>query len=160
MDLQLNGKRALVTGGSRGIGRAIARTLLDEGAQVVIAARNAEAVDAAARELAAGVGTVHGMVVDTTDDASVATLVARIEHAVGGLEILVNAAARPGAPPTVPGVAGVDTAAVLEDFNTKVLGYLRVARSVSPLLVKGGWGRIINVCGLAARLTAASPADP
>lgn len=157
MDLQLNGKRALVTGGSRGIGRAIARTLAEEGARVVIAARNAEAVEAAARELAAGGHEVLGMAADTTDEASVAALAARIDREMGGLEILVNAAARPGAPPVIPGAAGVDTVAVLEDFNTKVLGYLRVARSVSPLLVRGGWGRIVNICGLAARLTGSIP---
>ena len=157
MNLQLSGKRALVTGGSRGIGLAIARTLAEEGAQVVIAARDGAAVTSAVRELGAAGHQVLGMTADTTDEASVVALTARIEHELGGLEILVNAAARPGAPPAVPGAAGVDTTAVLEDFNTKVLGYLRVARAVSPLLVRGGWGRIVNICGLAVRLTGSIP---
>jgi NAD(P)-dependent dehydrogenase (short-subunit alcohol dehydrogenase family) len=158
MDLQLSGKRALVTGGSRGIGRAIAQALVDEGARVVIAARNTNEVRAAARAIAsAAAGEVHGLPVDTTDDASVTALVSGALAALGGLDILINAAARPGSPPEVPGIAGVQSSAVLEDLNTKVLGYLRVAKAVAPHLVHNGWGRIINISGLSARLTGSIP---
>lgn len=158
MDLQLAGKRALVTGGSRGIGRAIARALLDEGVRVVIAARDAQVVGQAARELAEATGgEAHGLTVDTRDDASVDALVAEAVARLGGLDIVVNAAARPGSPPAVPGIAGVASDYLLEEVNTKVVGYLRVARATAPHLVANGWGRIINLSGLAARQTGSLP---
>jgi len=154
MDLELSGRRALVTGGSRGIGRAIAKALLDEGARVVIAARDRDAVGRAAIELAeASGGEVHGLTADTRDDDAVNALVANAVAALGGLDIVVNAAARPGSPPEVPGIAGVSSAYILEEIDTKLVGYLRVARAAAPHLVANGWGRIINISGLAARQT-------
>jgi len=154
MDLELSGRRALVTGGSRGIGRAIAKALLDEGVRVVIAARDQDAVGRAAIDLAeASGGEVHGLSVDTRDDDAVNALVADAVAALGGLDIVVNAAARPGSPPEVPGIAGVSSAYILEEIDTKLVGYLRVARAAAPHLVANGWGRIINISGLAARQT-------
>ena len=97
MDLQLGGKRALVTGGSKGIGRAIALQLALEGADVVIAARRASDLEAAARDLAKEtVRKIVGLTVDTKNDASIKALVAGAVEALGGLDILVNAAAMPG----------------------------------------------------------------
>jgi NAD(P)-dependent dehydrogenase (short-subunit alcohol dehydrogenase family) len=158
MDLQLNGKRALVTGGSRGIGRAIARALLDEGVRVVIAARDGHAVTRSATDLAGATqGEVHGLIVDTREDASVDALIEASVAALGGLDIVVNAAARPGAAPDVAGIAGVSSAYILEEINTKLVGYLRVARAATPHLVANGWGRIINISGLAARQTGTIP---
>ena len=158
MDLQLSGKRAIVTGGSRGIGKAIARALLDEGVRVVIAARDRGQVDQAARDLAAATGgEVHGLTVDTRDDASVDALVADAVETLGGLDIVVNAAARPGATPSVPGIAGVTSDYLLEEINTKLVGYLRVARAAAPYLIANQWGRIINISGLAARRTGTIP---
>jgi len=158
MDLQLSGRKALVTGGSRGIGRAIAHALLEEGVRVVIAARDAETIARTVAELAAATGgEVHGLTVDTRDDASVDALVDGAVQALGGLDIVVNSAARPGSPPAVPGVAGVESAYLLEEINTKLVGYLRVARAAAPHLVAGGWGRIINISGLAARSTGSIP---
>jgi NAD(P)-dependent dehydrogenase (short-subunit alcohol dehydrogenase family) len=91
MDVQLNGKRALVTGGSKGIGRAIARQLGLEGVDLVVATRNAADLDIAARELAAETGRqIVGLTVDTQDDGSVKALVAGTVAALGGLDILVN----------------------------------------------------------------------
>src|ERR1700720_1849866 len=107
MDLYLSGKRALVTGGSRGIGRAIAGQLAREGARVVVASRNAQSARDTAVELAAECGAdVVGLSVDTGDDASVRGLVQNVIAHLGGLDILVNAAAKPGTPPAVPGIAG------------------------------------------------------
>ncbi|KEQ53573.1 SDR family NAD(P)-dependent oxidoreductase [Sphingobium chlorophenolicum] len=152
MDLQLSGKRAIVTGGSRGIGKAIARALAEEGVRVVIASRDLDAGRATANELARKTGgEIHALAADTRDDARVDALIADAVALLGGLDIVVNNAARPGAPPAVPGVAGVESAYLLEELDTKLVGYLRVARAAAPHLVANGWGRIINISGLAAR---------
>jgi NAD(P)-dependent dehydrogenase (short-subunit alcohol dehydrogenase family) len=152
MDLKLAGKRAIVTGGSRGIGKAIARALLHEGVRVVISGRDGEVANAAANELAEATGgEVHAAIADTRSDEAVNALVARAVDLLGGLDIVVNNAARPGAAPQVPGVAGALSDYLLDELNTKLVGYLRVARAAAPHLVAGGWGRIINISGLAAR---------
>src|SRR4051794_8098650 len=86
MDLHLRGRRALVTGGSRGIGLQIARTLLDEGVDVAIAARDPERLAKAAAELAAlgHDAKVVPVTVDTGDDASVRAAVAAVDDRLGG----------------------------------------------------------------------------
>jgi NAD(P)-dependent dehydrogenase (short-subunit alcohol dehydrogenase family) len=154
MDLQLNGKRALVTGGSKGIGRAIARQLALEGVDLVIAARNAADLDIAVRDLAAETGRkIVGLSVDTQDDNSVRALVAGTVAALGGLDILVNAAAKPGGQAPPPKLAEITNDLFWDDVNVKVMGYLRTAREAAPHMAAGGWGRIINISGLAARQT-------
>ncbi|WP_226016972.1 SDR family NAD(P)-dependent oxidoreductase [Novosphingobium sp. FKTRR1] len=158
MDLLLSGKRALVTGGSKGIGRAIARALLDEGVRVVIPGRDGAAAQAAAQALADETGgEVHALVADTRSDAEVDALVNGAAERLGGLDIVVNNAARPGLPAAIPGVAGVESAVLLDELDTKLVGYLRVARAATPHLVANGWGRIINISGLAARQTTTIP---
>lgn len=154
MDLQLKGKRALITGGSGGMGKAIARAFLDEGVRVVVAARNADRIKQAAAELAAASkGEAHGLTVDTMDDASVNALIAAAVEKLGGIDIVVNTAASPGAVQKAPGVANLTSEFILEHINTKLVGYLRVARAAAPYLTANGWGRIINLGGLASRLT-------
>jgi NAD(P)-dependent dehydrogenase (short-subunit alcohol dehydrogenase family) len=99
MDLELAGKRALVTGASRGIGLAVARELAREGARVVLAARDPTRLDAAATALAGETGAeVHGLTVETGEDTSVRRLVEGVVARLGGLDILVNAAATTGPP--------------------------------------------------------------
>ena len=152
MDLELTGKRALVTGGSRGIGKAIALQLATEGVDVAIAARTLAPLEAAARELAAATGRkVVPIVADMGDDAAVASLVEKAVQALGGIDILVNDAAAPGG--TVPSakIEQVMADNLLFDVNVKVAGYLRAAKAVAPHMAKGGWGRIINIGGGAAR---------
>ena len=153
MDLGLSGKRALVTGGSRGVGKAVARELAREGVAVAICARDAKATEAAAAELSAETGgRVVAFRADTGKEADVKRLVADAAEALGGLDILVNNAARVG------GTGGPDTLAelnepmLLEDFNVKVLGYLRCAREAARHMEPGGWGRIVNIDGMAARV--------
>src|SRR5580704_10024499 len=152
MDLQLAGKKAIVTGGSRGIGKAIARQLALEGVDVGIAARDAERIDSAVAELSASTGRrIVGHPCDAWDDASVAEMVAALAGALGGVDVLVNAAAMPGGITPPPKLANVTTEALFAEVNIKVMGYLRCARQVAPLMIAQRWGRIINVSGLAAR---------
>jgi len=154
MDLHLTGRRALVTGGSSGLGRAIARQLALEGARVAIAARDEMRLAVAAKELSEEVSAaIFAAVVDTSSDASVKSLVEMAVSELGGLDILVNAAAKPGGQGPVPGLAGLTEEAFWEDINVKVLGYLRTAREAAPHMTADGWGRIINISGLAARQT-------
>jgi NAD(P)-dependent dehydrogenase (short-subunit alcohol dehydrogenase family) len=153
MDLELAGKRAVVTGGSRGIGLAIARALAAEGCDVALIARDAAALDAAAGALAAASGrVVIGVPCDTGDDDAVAAMAAEVNRRLGGADILVNAAARPNTGAVV-GIDGFDAAEFGEQVNVKVLGYLRCARAFVPGMRAAGWGRIINISGLAARST-------
>jgi len=154
MDLKLLGKRAIVTGGSRGIGKAIARTLAEEGVDVVISARGKDALDATATELTDETGsTVTGVVADTGSDESVANLITEANKILGGIDILVNCAARPGGQNAVPTLAGVTAEEFNDHMNVKVMGYLRCARDVAPIMAAQGWGRIINISGMASRNT-------
>lgn len=154
MDLQLNGKRAIVTGGSKGIGRAIARQLALEGVNVVIAARNAVELDIAAHELANETGQkIIGIALDTKDDGSVKALVSGTVSTLGGVDILVNAAAKPGGQTPPPKLSEITDDVFWDDVDVKVMGYLRMAREVAPHMAAAGWGRIINISGLAARQT-------
>src|SRR4051812_16605425 len=89
MDLGLRGKVALVTGGSRGIGKAIAKSLLDEGCSVAICARNVERLDSAVGELG-GPPRVLGVVADTTNASAVTHCVDAALEAFGRIDILVN----------------------------------------------------------------------
>jgi NAD(P)-dependent dehydrogenase (short-subunit alcohol dehydrogenase family) len=150
MDLQLTGKRALVVGGTKGIGRAAAVTLAREGAVVTVAARHVVTDVAAALAVETG-GTVHGVVIDSRDDASVLAGVAEAVAVMGGVDILVNTAAAPwtAAKNTVASQTSDD--AMRAEFEEKVLGYLRTARAVAPHMIAGGWGRIVNISGLGAR---------
>lgn len=155
MDLELSGKRALVTGGSRGIGKAVARGLLAEGAAVVIAAQDPERLEASAAELGKDGGTVVPVVVDTGQDDSVAAMVAQATDALGGIDILVNSAARPSGQAPPPRLADVTDDIFFDDVNVKVMGYLRCSREVAPQMTARGWGRIVNIGGLGARQTGA-----
>jgi NAD(P)-dependent dehydrogenase (short-subunit alcohol dehydrogenase family) len=150
MDLGLQDKRAVVTGASRGIGKAIARALALEGCSVVIAARDPERLATTAAELAEETGAhIVPLVVETGDDDSVRTMVAAAREALGGIDILVNNAARPGGSAATLGTITAEI--LLDEVNIKVMGYLRCAREVAPLMAAQGWGRIINISGLAAR---------
>ena len=150
MDLQLEGKKAVVAGASRGIGKAIARRLALEGCDVAIGARTEGPLNETAAELAKESGRkVVGVPVDTLDIDSVKSFISRSAEQLGGIEILINCAARVG------GARGdVETVSfddVLHDFNEKVVGCLRCSQEAVPYMKQAGWGRIVNISGSAAR---------
>ena len=150
MDLRLKGKRAIVTGGSRGIGKAIARQLAEEGCDVVISARGQGALEEAAAELSAQTGRrIVPIAADTSRQESVDALIERAIAALGGIDILVNAAALPGGISPATRLDQIVDAEALEDINIKVIGYLRTARALAPHLIASGWGRVVNIGGLA-----------
>ena len=143
MDLHLNGRRAVVTGASRGIGLAIARGLAAEGVRVALIARDGDALARAAEQVGHDAITA---VCDTGDDRAVAQMAEEVTRALGGVDILVNCAAQANQGPM--GDELFD-----EQLNVKVKGALRCARAFAPQMAERGWGRIITISGLAARST-------
>jgi NAD(P)-dependent dehydrogenase (short-subunit alcohol dehydrogenase family) len=150
MDLMLEGKRAIVTGGSRGIGKAIARQLAREGCDVALGARSEGPLKEAAEELAKETGRkVVPLTVDTMSLDSIKAFVKSAAEALGGVEIVVNSAARVGG--AQGDIETLDEGEILHDFEEKAIGYLRVARESIPHMKQAGWGRIINISGSAGR---------
>jgi len=150
MNLDLEGRVAFVSGGSRGIGLAIAKELAAQGAIVAIAARTREDLQAAATAIGGEAGTdVFAAECDTRDASSVGRTVDAIRDRFGRIDILVNCAARPGGyvHELVPNAHEL----LAQDLDTKVLGYLRCVEAVAPIMRDRGWGRIVNIAGLAAR---------
>ena len=151
MDLGLEGKRAIVTGGSKGIGKAIARELAREGVDVAIVARSRDQLESTAKELAVETKRrVIPLVADVTSKEQVDRMVAEAAERLGGLHILVNSGSPPGGTATGPIETVIDED-LLQDFNVKYVGALRCVRAAIPFLKQQGWGRIINISGTNAR---------
>ena len=153
MDLGLKGKCAIVTGGSLGIGKAIARELAREGVSVAIVSRSKDRLEAVAKELSKETGgKVIALAADVTSKAQVEAMVAEAAKQLGGVDILVNSGSSPGGSATAIGpIETVVDEDLLLDFNTKYLGAVRCARAVIPHMKKNNWGRIINISGTNAR---------
>jgi 3-oxoacyl-[acyl-carrier protein] reductase len=148
MDLRLKGRVALVTGASKGIGKAIALGLAEEGVQLALLARTASALEATADEIRAATGvTVLALPTDIRDAAAVGASVERARARLGSLHILVNNAGGPIKRPerqiTWPDSDWRD------DIDTKTLGMLRVTQAMIPHMPTDGTGRIINISGIA-----------
>ena len=146
MDLGLAGRRAIVTGGSKGIGKAIAAELMAEGAAVTICSRHPEELDAAAAELVKqlpgdSAGSVLAMPCDVTDPGQVTKFTEAAAAAMGGMDILVNNAggARPGQFATL---TDDDWHA---DIDTKLLSQIRCTRAALPHLRQSTTPRVINI---------------
>lgn len=157
MDLVLSDKTAIVTGGSRGIGKAVARELALEGVDVVIVARTREPLEATAKELMQETGRrIIPIAADTGRDDSVQSMVRQAAETLGRLDILVNCAAEPGGFEPPPPLSEITDAYFWAEMNIKVMGYLRCARAVASYMRQQGWGRIINISGMAARQSGAT----
>lgn len=138
MDLGIAGKVALVTAGSKGLGRASAMALAGEGARVAICARGVEALRQTEADLRALGGEVLALVADVTDPSAPARLVAETASHFGGLDILVGNA---GGPPPARALEVSDdqiAAAVNANLTTSV----RLVREAVPWMRSAGWGRI------------------
>src|SRR6516165_4682647 len=142
MDLGLQGKYAIVTGGSRGIGKAIARELAREGVDVAIVARNKGDLEATARELAAATNRrIVPLAADVTSNEQVDRMVAEAAQQLGGLHILVNSGSAPGGSPTATGpIETVVDEDLLQDFNTKYGVAAGFFPAPPPLGKRGGGG--------------------
>ena len=154
MDLGLRGKRAVVTGGSRGIGKAIAIELAREGVDLAIIARDPDRLASAADEIATGTGRrVLPFACDVKDRGRVEKTIDDAAAQLGGLQILVNSGSAPGGSATAVGrIETIVDEDFLDDFNVKYMGALRCARAAIPHLKASGWGRIVNISGLNARI--------
>lgn len=151
MDLELADKVVIVTGGSSGIGYAIAKGFALERSRVVIAARQKSRLESAATMLARDTGgQVTGISTDTTDQASVDRMVSEAFRAHGRIDVLVNCAAAP-AGLVRNGIEDLDSAALLADLNTKVVGYARCCCAVAPIMKNQRCGRIVQIGGLTGR---------
>ena len=140
--MNLKGKTAIVTGGTRGIGRAIAESLLREGLSVCIAARNHDEIEKAVSELG---DNARGFVCDVRDYEQVSGLIAYAIKELGGLDVLVNNAGI-GVFETVEETSAEDFRAVLE---TNLFGVFYCCREAIPEMRRRGGGYIINISSLA-----------
>ncbi len=145
--IDLGGKRAVITGGARGIGLAIAERFLASGASVTLWDLDPPALDAAAKRLAAG-DRVHGVRADVSDDASVVAATNATIGAMGGVDILVNNAGITGPNATTWEYPVADWKRVLDIDLT---GPFLCCRSVVPHMMKAGYGRIVNVASVAGK---------
>ena len=154
----LAGRRALVTGGGRGIGRQVALDLAKAGARVAVASRTRVEVEAVARDIdtvprdgdaaASGrAGRAVALTVDVADPASVRALFAAARGALGGIDILVNAA---GVAPSAPLVKTTDEE-WRQALDVNLGGTFFCLREALPAMMEAGWGRVVNIASIAGK---------
>lgn len=140
MQISFKGKKAVVAGGSRGIGRAIALAFAADGADVAICARGGEGVKAAEADLKRLGGKVFGMACDLADAAAVARYINAAASALGGIDILVNNASGFGMTDDEGSWAG--------SMNIDLMATVRATQAAVPFLEKGGGGAIVNISSI------------
>jgi 3-oxoacyl-[acyl-carrier protein] reductase len=143
MDLGIDGRVALVSGASQGIGRAIAAALASEGARVAISSRSREKIDASAAEIGA-----TGFVLDSADLDAVPGVVAEVEHTLGPVDILV---CNTGGPPGDPDPLSFTREQWEAAYRTLVLAQMALVERVVPGMRDRGFGRILNVASTSVR---------
>ena len=144
MDLKLKGKTALITGGSEGIGKGIARTLAREGVDVAICARRKEPLEAVANEISKETGRkIVAIAADLRKDADAKNFIEQGVKALGRVDIMINNAGS---------AAGGVIEHLTEDdwekgLQLKFMGYVRCLRYVLPIMVMQSGGRVVNLIG-------------
>ena len=144
MDLQLEGKSALITGGSEGIGKGIAMGLAKEGVNISICARRKDVLDAAAQEIRDATGVkVIAIPADLTDDSQAKKFVEDSHAELGRVDIMVNnAGSSPGGV-----IEHLSEADWEQSLQLKFMGYVRCLRYVLPIMVRQNGGRVLNLIG-------------
>jgi len=150
MEFQLTNKVALITGGSRGIGRTVALTLADQGMDVAICGRTEDSLEKTAADIRACGVNAWTFKADVSRIEDIERLIGQVADAAGRIDVLVNNAV-------------TSTSATFDDLtddqfryhiDVKLMAYIRIARLVLPLMQKQGWGRIVNIGGMTARIVA------
>jgi len=142
----LSGKHAVVTGGGRGIGAAIARTLAEQGASVTLMGRTRAQLESQASELR-GLAEVHCETVDVADPASIAAAFASAAQRMGAISILINNAGQAASAPFVK----TDLALWQQMLNVNLTGVFLGTQAVLPGMLAAGWGRIVNITSTAGQ---------
>ena len=147
MDLGLDGKVAIVTGGTQGIGKATALRLAGEGAGVVICARGRDLLDAAVAQVREAGGRAHPVAADVATPEAAARIVEEALTAFGRIDILVNNAGTSA----TGAFESVTDEAWQADFDLKLFGAIRLIRQAVPHMKQQGGGRIVNVTNIGAK---------
>lgn len=146
--MKLRGKNALVTGASRGIGRAIALAFAHEGASLALSARSLDLLESLAKEIEGAGGRAMALPLDVTDPGSIEQAKARVTEALGPVQILVNNA---GIAKSVK-VLAMDDEHWQRHLDVNLTGPFRVTRAFLPPMVEAKWGRVINIASTAGKV--------
>jgi 3-hydroxybutyrate dehydrogenase len=146
--MQLEGKRAVVTGGGRGIGAEVARTLAAAGASVVVCSRTLSEVEAVASELTEAGHSAFALTCDVAEPAEITTLAAAANEMLGGVDILVNNA---GFAPSAP-LRSVTLEEWERVFAVNMTGTFLCTQAFLPAMIDAGWGRVINIASIAGKV--------
>ncbi|MFQ5913807.1 MAG: SDR family NAD(P)-dependent oxidoreductase [Nitrospinota bacterium] len=145
----LEGRKAVVTGASSGIGKAIAAGLADAGADVVAAGRNGEALDASVKEIESLGRRGLAATVDVADEESVNAFRDKVKDSFGAIHILVNSAGVTVRKPILEmSLKEWDTV-----LRTNLTGCFLVSKAFGPMLIEQGWGRVINISSIRMHVT-------
>lgn len=142
MDLQLQNRHAIVTGGSKGIGKGIAQALAEEGCSVSICARTRDELEETADELRETGSDILSIEADITKEEDIEKVVSETAKAFGSIDILVNNAGTIGQSGTFEGTPLSEWRNL---FELNVFGVVSITKKVIPFMKKQGWGRIINI---------------
>jgi 3-oxoacyl-[acyl-carrier protein] reductase len=157
MDLQLDGKKALVTGSSKGIGEAIAKKLALEKAIVIVHGRDRAQTEKVASDIVARGGRAYAVLGDLTRDDEVRRLIDEAEMLAGPIDILVNNAG--GSLGSKENWTNTEAASWTSAYDRNVLAALRVSTRLLPAMRLAGWGRVINISSVAATMPPPSAPD-
>ena len=147
-DFNLDGKVALITGASRGIGQAIAETIAACGAMVVLSSRKQEKLELVADKINASGRKALPVAAHTGDQAAITALISRANEHFGGIDILVNNAATN---PHFGPVLTAEESQWVKTFDVNVMGYFRLAKACAEIMEERGGGKIINMASVAGK---------